>query len=84
MKSGVQENEPVPSRLSVNVAPAGSAEVVRVGILSASVADTPKLSSTFSVVLCGPIGASTGSWFPASRTVIVTTSESTARLSSVA
>ena len=85
MKSGVQLNVPVPSPLSTNVAPGGSGEALSAGIVpSGSLADTPNVSNTFSVVLCGPIGLNTGAWLPASFTVIVTTSESTARLSSVA
>ena len=71
-------------RLSVKVAPAGSADVVRVGILSVSEALTPKVKLTFSVVDLLPIESSVGGWLPASNTVIVITSESTANESSVA
>ena len=71
-------------RLSVKVAPAGKVDVVRVGTLSVSEALTPKVKLTFSVVDRFPIESSTGGWLLLSRTVMVTTSESTTDESSVA
>ena len=81
---GVQSKLPVPLPLSVNDAPAGSAEVASETVPSISVAETPNDSSTFSVVDRAPIAARTGAWLPASFTVIETISESTAALSSAA
>ena len=83
-KLGVQSKDPVPLPLSTKVAPAGSAEVVKDGTLSTSTADTANSKLKPSGVLCAPMAANKGAWLPASITVIVTTSESTASESSVA
>ena len=75
MKSGVQSKLPVPSVLSVKVAPLGRAEVDRAGIvLSGSEAETEKLRLTPSVVPLEPMAARSGAWLPASVTVITTAS----------
>ena len=84
VRPGVQSKVPVPFALSMNTAPLGRADVVKDGVLSMSVAETPKFRLTPSFVDCAPIAASTGNWLPPSLTVIVTISESTAELSSVA
>ena len=77
VKFGVQSKNPEPSPLSTKVAPAGSVEVDRAGIvLSASVAEMPKLRLTPSVTDWVPIELRTGVWLPDSVTVIATTSES--------
>ena len=61
MNVGVQLKLPVPLPLLVNVAPEGSVDVVRLGMVpSGSVAETPKARSTPSVVLFGPMSVSTG------------------------
>ena len=65
----------MPSPKSVNVAPEGIAEVESTGIvLSASVADMPKLRLIPSVVDRAPIVAKSGAWLPDSVTVRETTS----------
>jgi hypothetical protein len=77
VKSGVQSNDPVPSVLSVNVAPVGRVEVERAGIvLSGSVALTANVSRIPSLVDCEPMLDRIGSWFPDSAIVTVINSES--------
>jgi hypothetical protein len=67
----------VPLALSVKVAPDGRVELEKLGTVpSGSVAARPKDKGTPSVVLLAPMVASTGSWFPASITVICTRSVS--------
>ena len=83
-KVGVQSKVPEPLPLSTNVAPAGRVEVVSNAISSPSDEETPNSNSMPSGVVCAPIVASTGAWLPASLTVIVTISLSTAAESSVA
>ena len=76
-KSGVQSNVAEPSPLSVNEAPEGNVDAEKAGMVeSASLADSPKLNRTPSVVDWAPIADMTGVWLPASVTVIVTISES--------
>ena len=70
--------------MSIKEAPVGSGEADRSGIDSISVAETVKVKRTFSVVLRGPMVAKIGSLFPASVTVMATSSMSVARESSVA
>ena len=84
MKSGSQSNEALPLPLSTNTAPLGSAEVVKTGMLSPSEAVTANSSCRPSEVDCAPIESSRGDWLPASFTVMVTTSLSTASESSAA
>ena len=81
---GVQSKLPVPSPFTVKVAPEGRADTLKTGVLSMSVAETAKESVIFSTVERAPIAVSIGSWLPPSLTVMVTISESTAVLSSVA
>ena len=83
-KFGVQSNEPLPLPLSTKVAPAGRADVVSDAMPSPPVEETPKSNCMPSAVDCPPIVARTGAWLPASMTVIVTISLSTAAESSVA
>ena len=64
VKSGVQLKVPEPPELSVKLAPAGSGEAVRAGVVpSASVAEVLKLRLTPSLVAWAPIVAKTGVWF---------------------
>ena len=77
MNAGVQSNTPVPSPLSTKVAPIGRSVAVKRGkVLSASVAEIPKLRFAPSRTVCCPMVASIGFWLPASVTVMVTISES--------
>ena len=85
IKLGVQLKLPVPLPLSINVAPLGSDDVVKVGVVaSGSVAETENARFIFSVVDCAPIAVSTGDWLPASLIVMETISLSPALLSSMA
>ena len=77
IKFGVQSKDAEPSPLSVNMAPLGRLEVVRMGMVaSTSVALIAKLRFTPSKTVLLPIVARTGAWLPPSVTVMVTTSES--------
>ena len=58
---GVQSKLPVPSPFTVKEAPAGRADVLKTGVLSMSVAETPKESVIFSIVERAPIAAKIGS-----------------------
>ena len=79
MKSGVQSKVPVPSPLFTKVAPAGSDDVDRLGIvLSGSLAVIPKLRLVPSVADLAPMAIRTGAWLPTSITLIETISESLA------
>ena len=79
-KVGVQSKVPVPSPLSINEAPDGKVDVVRLGIIpSGSVADTAKLRLTPSSVALEPIEFRIGVWLPASVTLMVTSSLSIAK-----
>ena len=82
---GVQLKLPLPLPLSTNVAPLGSVDVDKVGVVaSGSVAATANARFIFSVVDCAPIDVSTGDWLPASLIVMETISLSPALLSSIA
>ena len=79
VKPGVQLNEPLPSPLSVKLAPLGSVEVDRVGVLpSGSEAEMLKLRLLPSLTVLAPIALKRGVWLPASLTVIETISLSEA------
>ena len=69
----------------MKLAPAGSVDVLRLGVVpSGSLAETAKFKLRPSVTLCAPIVARIGVWLPASLTVIETISESAASAASVA
>ena len=71
VKSGVQSNVAVPLPLSVKVAPVGSTELLKLGVVpSGSAAETEKLRLAPSLTNFAPMAASTGVWLPASSIVI--------------